>query len=359
MPKYHILIVTDQTDVRHTLRSGLVTLGPEFEIVEIFSGEEAFLELTRRPYHLVITEVHLPGISGIELMQKIKTHRSGIKVVLITGDTESKFRRQVADAGADAFFIKPIQISHLHAAVSGLLGLASTGGNESGPNGTEAYASLSPQIFNLLTSLRDELEAISVFLFAQDGKVIARVGDFPDAAINMELIPLFSNLRVISNKLNQSLGKHVIEDLVCFSGTKYNLSLTHLNPENTLLVVTNTGPGAEYMGTVGFSLHLTAQKLRNLLPLVELTNPSEQTAAPEPRVVPSKSDNTYKTDESLSNLDGLLQSLETQNLDPEKLDVLWDSLIQENSPEPNLFSSDALSFDQAKELGVAPENDDE
>jgi len=349
MPKYHILIVSDQ----------IATLGPEFEIVELFSGEEALLELTRGSYHLVITEVHLPGMSGIELMQKIKSHQSGIKVVLITGDPEPKFRRQVADAGADAFFIKPIQIAHLLTAISGFLGLDSTGGFESGSNGLEAYASTSPQFFDLLTSLRNELEAISVFLFGQNGKVIARVGDFPDAAINMELIPLFLNLHVISNKLNQSLGRHVTEDLFCFSGAKYNLSLTHINPENTLLVVTNTGAGAEYMGTVGFSLHLAAQKLRNLLPLVELTNPSEQTAAPELPLESSKSSTADKTDESLSNLDNLLQSLETQNLDPEQLDVLWDSLVLENSHEPNFASSNALSFDQAKELGVAPENDDE
>ena len=359
MPKYHILIVSDQINVRHTLRSGLANLGPEFEIVEIFSGEEAFLELTRKPYHLVITEVHLPGMSGIELMQKIKSHRSGIKVVLITGDTEPKFRRQVADAGADAFFIKPIQIVHLHAAVSGLLGLDSTGGFESGINGLENYASTLPQIFNLLTSLRDELEAISVFLFGQDGKVISRVGDFPDTSIDMELIPLFLHLRVISNKLNQSLDKLVTEDLFCFSGVKYNLSLTHIDPEYTLLIVSNTGPGAEYMGTVGFSLHLAAQKLRNLLPLVEGSNPSEQTTSRELPVVSSKSSKADKPDESFSNLDDLLHSLETQNLDPEQLDVLWDSLIVENSPEPNLSSSDALSFDQAKELGVTPENDDE
>ena len=68
--------------------------------------------------------------------------------------------------------------------------------------------------------------------------------------------------------------------------------------------VTNNACTEIYMVT-----RKSSQKFRNLLPLVELTNPSEQTAAPEPPVVPSKSDTADKSDESLTNMDGLLQSL--------------------------------------------------
>ena len=108
MPSYRILIVEDQREVSRLLHSALDTLEYKLEIVEIPSGEEAILDSSRNAIDLLVSDYRLPGITGIELMRKVRSYRPKVKVILITGQTDPKIRLQVAEAGADAFFAKPV-----------------------------------------------------------------------------------------------------------------------------------------------------------------------------------------------------------------------------------------------------------
>ena len=73
-----ILLVDDQRDILRLLHSTLDTLKvPELEIIEAPSGEEALLEIGRRKIDLLVTDYLLPGITGIELMHKMRVQPSG------------------------------------------------------------------------------------------------------------------------------------------------------------------------------------------------------------------------------------------------------------------------------------------
>ena len=106
MSKFRILIVDDQLDVRRMLRAGVETLGSDFKVVDVPSGEEALLVISSQTFDLLIIDVLLPGISGLELIQQVRNRIPDIRIILITGSMESEIRRQVADAGADAFFFQ-------------------------------------------------------------------------------------------------------------------------------------------------------------------------------------------------------------------------------------------------------------
>jgi len=68
-----ILLVDDQRDILKLLRSALDTLKNEkIKISEAPSGEEALLESTRHKVDLLVTDYKLPGMSGVELMHKIR-----------------------------------------------------------------------------------------------------------------------------------------------------------------------------------------------------------------------------------------------------------------------------------------------
>ena len=71
MAAHRILIVDDQHEVRRMLSTSLRTLGPEIEVVDVPSGEEALLVASRRPVDLLISDVRLPGLSGLELMARV------------------------------------------------------------------------------------------------------------------------------------------------------------------------------------------------------------------------------------------------------------------------------------------------
>ena len=101
-------------------------LEDDLDIVEVPSGEEAILDSSLNPIDLLVSDYRLPGISGIELMRKVRRNRPNVKVILITGQADPNIRKEVSEAGADAFFIKPIPIADFLDSVEHQLGLVGT-----------------------------------------------------------------------------------------------------------------------------------------------------------------------------------------------------------------------------------------
>jgi CheY-like chemotaxis protein len=95
-----ILLVDDQRDIVRLLHSTLQTLGHKLDIVDAPSGEEALLEASRRTVDLLVTDYLLPGISGVELLRKIKLRSPNLKVIFISGMTERKARQEMLNGGS-------------------------------------------------------------------------------------------------------------------------------------------------------------------------------------------------------------------------------------------------------------------
>ena len=121
-----VLLVDDQRDIVRLLHSSLQTLGHELEIIDAPSGEEALLEASLHKIDLLIADYLLPGISGVELMRKIRARNPSLKVIFITGMTERKARNEMLNAGAVAMFDKPIPMADFLDAVERSLGLVRT-----------------------------------------------------------------------------------------------------------------------------------------------------------------------------------------------------------------------------------------
>jgi len=113
-----VLVVDDEKDVemlfrqkfRSEIRQGLV------ELVFAFSGQEALdiLKKSQPPDVMYIfSDINMPGMSGLELLDKVKSHYPMIKVSMISayGDSEN-YDRAIA-SGAREFFTKPINFNSL------------------------------------------------------------------------------------------------------------------------------------------------------------------------------------------------------------------------------------------------------
>ena len=118
-----ILLVDDQRDILRLLHSTLDTLAHELEIIETPSGEEAILEASRNKVDLLVSDYRLPGITGVELMHKIRARYPDVRVILITGMTDRKARDEILNAGAVAVFDKPISLTDFLDAVERSLNL--------------------------------------------------------------------------------------------------------------------------------------------------------------------------------------------------------------------------------------------
>ena len=116
-----ILVVEDDDKSRKLVRDLLTVKG--YEIIEAETGEEGVrLARERRP-GLVLMDIRLPGIDGIQALARLRTEVATreIPVMAMTASVMAGDRQRVLDAGFDAFQSKPIQIRDFVAAVEQLL----------------------------------------------------------------------------------------------------------------------------------------------------------------------------------------------------------------------------------------------
>jgi two-component system chemotaxis response regulator CheY len=107
-----ILVVEDSTTMRTFVRGALeaahATLG-RVEVTEAASGFEALRLLPRGPYDLIVTDVNMPDINGLELLsfvRKNQMHRE-TPVLLISTQSSERDRERGMGLGADAYLTKP------------------------------------------------------------------------------------------------------------------------------------------------------------------------------------------------------------------------------------------------------------
>ena len=101
-----ILIVEDNDSVRRSLRQWLEGAFPMYEVVEATTGEESITIAQAKAPHVVIMDISLPAMSGIEATKQIKAARPTTQVVILTVHEEKAFLDDAMAAGASAFVPK-------------------------------------------------------------------------------------------------------------------------------------------------------------------------------------------------------------------------------------------------------------
>jgi DNA-binding NarL/FixJ family response regulator len=101
-----ILIVEDHQGVRQSLREWLELSFPNYQLLETKSGEEALTVTQTMSPCLVIMDIGLPGISGIEAAQRIKAAVPETQVVVLTIYDDEAHRADAAAAGVSAYVPK-------------------------------------------------------------------------------------------------------------------------------------------------------------------------------------------------------------------------------------------------------------
>ena len=180
-----VLLVDDQRDIVRLLHATLQTLGHKMDIVDAPSGEEALLEASRRKVDLLVADYLLPGISGVELMRKIKVRNPDMKVIFISGMTERKARDEMLNAGAIAIFDKPIPLADFLDAVERGLGLVQT---IFPPESSKEAETHRQSLSELLGGFRQKIKADAVYLISDRTRVLARAGDLHDSSMETSLL---------------------------------------------------------------------------------------------------------------------------------------------------------------------------
>jgi DNA-binding NtrC family response regulator len=103
-----VLLVDDQRQVTRMLRTSLELSGRQFDIVDVTSAEEGLREMERGPVDLVVTDLRLPEMSGLELIARIRQTHPGMRAILVTGQPTRQVEAQARALGVVAFIPKPV-----------------------------------------------------------------------------------------------------------------------------------------------------------------------------------------------------------------------------------------------------------
>ncbi len=338
MSSRRVLIVEDQREVSRLLRSALETLEHELEIVEIFSAEEALLDISRNSIDLLVADYRLPGVTGIDLMHKVRKLHPNVKVILITGVAAPKVRKEVAEAGADAFFLKPVPIADFLDAAERHLGFVET----MFPPEPIVAEEEKPQcsLPNLLAQLRLELGATAVLLLNDGGGVLARAGNLPDSHDETSLLSALLAVHSAGQEISHMLGQSAPTYWSAFQGRKYDLVFVPAGMSYALLAVGKRLAAEERLAK---TKDVISRVCHLIVPALE-EGPAATVSVQEQPETPA---------EASGDLESFLKVAPSQ-LKPAEMDDFWDKAA---TPQQDSSGPDILSFDQAKRLGLAPKDE--
>ncbi len=113
-----ILVVDDDPQIRRTMKATLTAR--HYEVGDSRNGEEALDRLRSETYDLVLLDMNMPGIGGIEACRLIRSS-SDVAIIMLTVNNTEKDKVEALDAGADDYVTKPFSIPELLARIRATL----------------------------------------------------------------------------------------------------------------------------------------------------------------------------------------------------------------------------------------------
>ncbi|MFD2112917.1 response regulator [Thiorhodococcus fuscus] len=116
-----ILMVDDSASLRSVVAIAL--RGAGYDVIEASDGRDALAKLAGQKVHLIISDVNMPNMDGITLVQELKKQPSYrfTPIMMLTTETQPEKKEAARAAGAKAWLVKPFQPPTLLEAVSKLV----------------------------------------------------------------------------------------------------------------------------------------------------------------------------------------------------------------------------------------------
>ena len=112
--KNRVLIVDDEISIRRFLTTTLTAHG--YEIYEVSTGEEALFSIRQNKFDLIILDLGLPEMDGIQVTQKVREF-SEVPIIILSVMDNEKHKVKALDAGADDYLTKPFSMDELLARI--------------------------------------------------------------------------------------------------------------------------------------------------------------------------------------------------------------------------------------------------
>ena len=288
MTAYRVLVVDDNHEVRRMVTASLKTLDADIDVLDVPSAEEALFISASLPLDLVVIDFRLPGMSGLEMVSRLRKRKPGAKIILVTGVADELTRQQVSTAGADAFFFKPIEINNFLDAVKRCLWSAPL---ESSPPSVDKDRTIAPSPPTVLTSeavaatlvpavavntpqpglterlaeLKQQLKAVAALVVNDAGQVLEEAGSAVDISTGSALLSSLMHTFRASLQVSQAMAKGNSESLQYFAAPRQCIYVAPVGMNHALFVVTAGFLGPDKLGTIYHTIHLAVHDLQIIL----------------------------------------------------------------------------------------------
>ena len=111
MNGFNVLLVDDELEFLDTLIKRMKKRG--LQVAGVNRGEDALAWLDREPVDVVVLDVKMPGLDGIETLREIKNRRPLVEVIMLTGHANMEVAVQGMELGAFDYLMKPMDIDEL------------------------------------------------------------------------------------------------------------------------------------------------------------------------------------------------------------------------------------------------------
>jgi two-component system KDP operon response regulator KdpE len=113
-PRARLLVVEDDSQIRRFLQAGLKASG--YDLLQVETGERALAEAAIRPPDVVVLDLGLPDIDGVEVVRRLREW-SAVPIVILSARAQEKDKIDALDAGADDYLTKPFGMGELLARI--------------------------------------------------------------------------------------------------------------------------------------------------------------------------------------------------------------------------------------------------
>ncbi len=281
----HIMVVDDHFEMLEFLRSMLELAEHDYEVLAVPSAEESMLELRRSHFDLLITDVRLPGISGFDLVRRMRKMGRDIPVIMITAYSSPQGKKEAADLGVYRYFRKPLDTDEVLTAVNNAL-YGEEEVIQARPSAPAEPVPVSQSVRNRLEALRTDTGAMHLTLTTAQGQVVLTLGHVQQRYNPDGLAQLLTQNMINSFHLADQIGSRQPYTFQYHLGDDVELYCASVGRDHYLTMFFDARSRRGRIGTIWV---FTQRATKDLLELLAEGRPMElvqPTAVPEPIKTP-------------------------------------------------------------------------
>jgi len=266
MPPKQILIVEDETNVAQALARALTMIDENaYQVDQCASAEDALERLRAKHYDLLVTDLRMEGMSGLEFLEQLPQVSPTTRSILITayGSPQVETRAKLL---ANAYLPKPFSMKSFITVVKQALATAPFA-----PARLIAFSEEGLQaIQERMERLRVDVDALGIHLFDQSGQLLTQTGQ-PGEFDATAFRALLGNTMSAASEVSRILNDDETFDLHFHEGKNYEVYATQISAHVFLAVLIERAGSASRIGMVWLYLRRAIAELRALVKQAQST----------------------------------------------------------------------------------------